>query len=158
MFFPWQQVQHIPTNTQTQRSSAVTTYSISMHLYFGQWLLFVQCSDGIWGFLCFIPSLSCYCILSIVSIKDLLSLACHTSWPAAKEVLGKESSPCHEPNLTDSQACLYYLYCLTHFISVFNLFSLCVSSFVWTGTTWWNCWRNLEKWNSLTSCSISLGL
>lgn len=50
-------------------------------------------SGGIWGFLCFIPSLSCYCILSIVSIRDLLSLACLTSWPAAKKVSGRES--CH---------------------------------------------------------------
>lgn len=52
-----------------------------------------RCSGGIWGFLSFIPSLSCYCILSIVSMRDLLSPGCHTSWPAAKKVSGRES--CH---------------------------------------------------------------
>ena len=37
-------------------------------------------------FLCFIPSLSCYCILCIVSIKDLLS-----AYPLLKRCQGKKA-------------------------------------------------------------------
>ena len=104
VFFPWLLlVSYTQTYKSSQHCIALQWPHICVHLWSsssrqlrtvsGCCLCRARCSGGIWGFLFFIPSLSCYCILSIVSMRDLLSLGCHTSWPAAKKVSGRES--CH---------------------------------------------------------------
>lgn len=113
-------------------SSTVTTYLCSFAAPQSQaashseWMLFMHSSAlrGIWGFLFFIPSLSCYCILSIVSMRDLLSLGCHTSWSAAKKVSRRESCRSHYPRMTDSQTVQWDIQCIERSMCLLHRFDL----------------------------------